>query len=82
MDKPEQYIFDEWGVMCEEANKALHSDCPLIEDEVLLEMDKYITKLQLENSELRELVSLARNEYLEMHSDGEADCVTPYDYYS
>jgi len=43
MQEPEQYIFDEWDSMCAKANKSLHSDCPLLEDEVLVEMHKYVS---------------------------------------
>lgn len=35
-----------------------------------------------EIEKLRALVKLARDAYLAEHSDGETDCVTPYDYYT
>lgn len=82
MKEPEQYIFDEWDSMCANANKSLHSDCPLLEDETIVEMHKYVGALRIENDKLRELINLARNEYIAENSDGETDCVTPYDYYS
>lgn len=43
MSDPKQYILEEWDSMCAKANKALHSDCPLLEDEVLVEMHKYVS---------------------------------------
>lgn len=46
MQEPEQYILEEWDSMCAKANKALHSDCPLLEDEVLVEMHKYVGALE------------------------------------
>lgn len=45
--------------------------------EVLQEQDR----LRKENQLLRQLVWQAREEYLERFSDGETDCVTPYDLY-
>jgi len=47
MQEPEQYILDEWAAMLEKAKKHLRSDCPLLEDEVLVEMQKYIERLKL-----------------------------------
>lgn len=41
-----------------------------------------ILALTQEVSELRRLVKLARDKYLEQNSDGETDCVTPYDQYT
>ncbi len=38
--------------------------------------------LAKQNLKLMELINLARNEYLELNSDGEHDCVTPYDVYT
>lgn len=48
MKKPDKYILDEWNSMCDEANKSLRSDCPLLEDETLVEMNKYIGALLIE----------------------------------
>ena len=31
MNTPEQHILNEWDSICANANKALHSDCPLAE---------------------------------------------------
>ena len=81
MKEPKKYILDEWDSMCAKANKGTRSACPLLEDEVLVEMHKYLGAILIENEELRKLVDLARDEYLEENSDGETDCVTPYDYY-
>jgi hypothetical protein len=56
MNEPKKYILEEWDSMCAIANKARQSDCPLIEDEVLVEMHKYVGALdkriaELENKE-------------------------------
>ena len=40
--------------------------------------NKIIT-LEKQNLQFREMIDMARNEYLELNSDGEHDCVTPYD---
>lgn len=45
MKAPSDYILNEWEGMCAGANIRLSSDCPLLHDEVLVEMDKYITRL-------------------------------------
>lgn len=42
MVEPEQYIFEEWDSMCALAHKARQGNCPLLEDEVLVEMHKYV----------------------------------------
>ncbi|MGE9292834.1 MAG: XRE family transcriptional regulator [Puniceicoccales bacterium] len=52
MSEPEQYIFEEWDSMCARANKNLHGDCPLVEDEVLVEMHKYVHNLRAKVAEL------------------------------
>lgn len=62
MEKPKQYIFEEWDSMCAKANKALHSDCPLLEDEVLVEMHKYVGAILIENEKLKKRIEDA--EYL------------------
>lgn len=57
MSEPEQYIFEEWDSMCAKANTSLHSDCPLIEDETLVEMHKYVGALREANKAmLQELI--------------------------
>ncbi len=38
-------------------------------------------RIERERDKLKALVEQARNEYLERHSDGIHDCVTPYDHY-
>jgi hypothetical protein len=59
MKEPKQYIFEEWDSMCAKANKSLHSACPLLEDEVLVEMHKYVGAILIENDRLlRELKAL------------------------
>ena len=52
MEEPEQYILEEWDSMCAKANKALHSNCPLLEDEVMVEMHKYVGAILIENHRL------------------------------
>jgi len=42
MFEPPQYILEEWDSMCAIANKARLGTCPLLEDEVLVEMHKYV----------------------------------------
>lgn len=59
MKEPKQYIFEEWDSMCAKANKSLRSTCPLLEDEVLVEMHKYVGAILIENDRLsRELKAL------------------------
>ena len=59
MKEPKQYIFEEWDSMCAKANKSLHSACPLLEDEVLVEMHKYVGAILIENDRLsKELKAL------------------------
>jgi len=43
MSEPKQYILEEWDSMCARADNSLQSDCPLLEDEVLVEMHKYLS---------------------------------------
>lgn len=56
MNKPEKYILEGWDDICEKANKSLHSDCPLLEDEVLVEMHKYVSQMNQRNNELEILL--------------------------
>ncbi len=59
MKEPKQYIFKEWDSMFAKANNSLHSACPLLEDEVLVEMHKYVGAILIENDRLsRELKAL------------------------
>lgn len=74
MQEPEQYIFEEWDSMCAKANKSLHSDCPLLEDEVLVEMHAYVGYLGKE-TELKkiaqEIVSyISKRSYQSQFGDG------------
>jgi hypothetical protein len=41
-----------------------------------------ISKLKAEIKRLKNLLRLARDEYIELNSDGIHDCVTPYDIYT
>ena len=50
------YILQEWDSMCANANKSLHSDCPLLEDETLVEMHKYVSQINQRNNELEILL--------------------------
>ena len=45
MNEPAKYILEEWDSMCAIAHKARQGNCPLIEDEVLVEMHKYVGAL-------------------------------------
>ena len=46
MTKPEPYILQEWTSMCARAKRSANSDCPLIEDEVILVMSEYMIDMQ------------------------------------
>jgi hypothetical protein len=46
MSEPAEYIFQEWDSMCARANNSLRGSCPLLEDEVLVEMHKYLGGLE------------------------------------
>jgi hypothetical protein len=59
MNEPKKYILEEWDSMCAIANKARQSDCPLIEDEVLVEMHKYVGALDKRIAELGQKLSHA-----------------------
>ena len=43
---PADYILEEWKVMVGKSKHHLDSDCPLIEDEVIIEMHNYIKNLE------------------------------------
>lgn len=58
MNTPEQYLLDEWDTLCARANKSLHSDCPLLEDEVLVAMHKYVSEQEARISALEEFVGI------------------------
>ena len=46
MFKPEGYVLEEWEIMVKQAKAYMHSDCPLIEDEVIVLIDRYIKLLE------------------------------------
>lgn len=56
MSEPEQYILEGWDDICATANTSLDSDCPLLDDEVLVEMHKYVAHLSQRNNELEILL--------------------------
>lgn len=62
MKEPKQYIFEEWDSMCAKANKSLHSACPLLEDEVLVEMRKYVGAILIENEKLLSVINIFAKE--------------------
>lgn len=64
MSEPEQYILEEWDSMCANANKSLHSDCPLLDDEVLVEMHKHVAHLNQRNNELEILLEDLKSDLL------------------
>ena len=73
MSEPDQYILDEWDSMCAKANKSLHSDCPLLEDETLVEMHKYVGSINQRNNELEVLLEDLKADLLmraEIDSEG------------
>lgn len=61
LELSEQELFDEWDTICAKANKALHSDCPLVEDQVLVEMHKRFHQLNAENVKLLTVLSSISN---------------------
>jgi len=46
--KIELYIFEEWLRMVDGAKAQLAGTCPLLEDETIIEMNKYICYLEKE----------------------------------
>lgn len=69
--KLEQYILDEWNSMCDDAHRSLLTDCPLAEDEVLVEMRAYLNALESKNKALlQELIECS----YEMCSCGHPAC--------
>ena len=58
MNKPEQYILDEWDSLCTKARKAAQSDCPLIEDETLKAMGKYVYELETRINVLEDFLGM------------------------
>ena len=58
MNKPEQYILNEWDSMCTKARKATQSDCPLIEDETLKAMGKYVYELETRINVLEDFLGM------------------------
>ena len=85
------------GRDCEHGRRAGNCDsCDLAEAEksiALLEAELAAANTQItglhgerdalvaQNSVFRGLINKARDEYIELHKDGETDCVTPYDRY-
>ena len=71
--QPQDYILQEWDSMCANANKSLHSDCPLLEDETLVEMHKYVSRINQRNNELEILLEDLKADLLmraEIDSEG------------
>ena len=58
MNKPEQYILDEWDSLCVKAHKAAQSECPLIEDETLKAMGKYVYELETRINVLEDFLGM------------------------
>lgn len=58
MNTPEQYLLDEWDTLCAKASKSLRSDCPLLEDAVLVAMHKYVSEQAARISALEEFVRI------------------------
>ena len=56
MFEPPRYILEEWDSMCAIANKERQGNCPLIEDEVLVEMHKYVGAQDKRIAELETLL--------------------------
>ena len=52
--EPKKYILEEWDSMCAKGHKDLQGNCPLIEDEVLVEMHKYVGALDNRIAELEQ----------------------------
>jgi len=73
MEEPEQYIFEEWESMCANANKSLHADCPLLEDETLVEMHKYVSHINQRNNELEILLEDLKADLL-MRAELDNEC--------
>jgi hypothetical protein len=46
MNKPEKYILDEWETMVANAKMELNDNCPLMEDLVIVEINKYLKQLE------------------------------------
>ena len=63
MTEPQKYILEEWDSMCAIANKARQGNCPLIEDEVLVEMHKYVGALDKKVAELEQELIDIRSDY-------------------
>ena len=82
MSEPSQYILEGWDDICATANASLDSDCPLLDDEVLVEMHKYLGQLRLNHDQqiqeleaqverLREgLLTLMADEHGALSNDG------------
>ncbi len=53
----------------------------ILEDDIFTVTSK-LRAVEYENEQLREKLKIARDVYIELHSDGETDCVTPFDIYT
>jgi len=58
--RPDNYIIDEFKKQVDFAKARLSGDCPLIEDEVIIEMSKYIKYLEQKVWDLEYEVSHAK----------------------
>ena len=57
MNKPEQYIMDGWSDMCEDAVRHIEGSCPLLEDEVVLEINEYMLNMECRINNLETILS-------------------------
>ena len=46
IEKPEEYILDEWDEMYGRAKSQLGGTCPLLEDEIIITIYEYMKKLE------------------------------------
>ncbi len=56
MSEPSTYILEGWDEVCATANASLNTDCPLLDDEVLVEMHKYVSRLNQRKNEIEILL--------------------------
>ena len=47
-----EYLIEEWKSAVKISEENLHSDCPLIEDALIVEVDRYIKELEAKIVEL------------------------------
>jgi len=64
MNEPDQYILEGWDNICATAHASLDSDCPLLDDEVLVEMHKHVAQLNQRNNELEILLEDVKSDLL------------------